>query len=111
MATLGTVLYEQAKTDEAEQTFSRALELCRTGQVRDGLLLGVLERKYGRTLIRQSRFEDAEPLLLSSLDRLTGVLGPGHRRTQSTVRAPGELYESRGKPSWAEQYRERLAPS
>ncbi len=108
MLTLGIVQRDRGNLTESHQTLSRAIRLLRENDVQDEMARGLLEKHYGRTLVALGRYEEAEPYLQRSLDTLTLVLGASHRRTQSTLEALVELYESWGKPDRAAEWRAKL---
>jgi len=59
----------------------------------------------GHTLAGQGRFEEAEPLLLESQQRLFEIAGNDDNRSQNAVRYLVEAYEAWGKPDKANEYR------
>ena len=58
--------------------------------------------------VRQSRYEDAEPLLLGAFHGRETKLGPEHPHTLGSLRELVSLYESWPKPDEAEKWRARL---
>ena len=57
----------------------------------------------------QTRYQDAEPLLLEALRGRETKLGPHHPRTLESAKQLVTLYESRPKPDEAAKWRAKLA--
>ncbi len=62
----------------------------------------------GRSLTWQRHYQEAEPLLLRSLEARSAAWGQEHGRTLRSVRALAALYDAWGKPEQARAYRARL---
>ena len=59
----------------------------------------------GECLVAQSRFPEAEALIVPAHPRMLEELGPGHPWTVDVSRRLVELYEAWGKPEKADPYR------
>jgi hypothetical protein len=61
----------------------------------------------GKTLAAQKSFDEAERVMLRSLEGFEASLGPAHPRTQRHVSEMADFYAAWGKPDEAQRYRER----
>jgi serine/threonine-protein kinase len=68
-------------------------------------VVAMSESKYGEVLVAQSRFDEAEPLLLRGHEQLTEHFGPDHPDTQKAARRLVALYEAWDKPDEAGRFR------
>jgi hypothetical protein len=75
-----------------------------SGHFRTGAFL----RNYGRCLLAQQRYEEAETTLLESHEFLARTLGPNHEATIDVVEMLGELYVAWGRPDKAAEYESLL---
>jgi serine/threonine protein kinase len=113
---LAMTLVSLEKYQEAAAQFERALEidpaLVKLLQVDpDSYTVrsqrsGRLSIAYGRLLVHQGRYEDAEFLLLSVLGALERDVPPDDTRTRRTRAFLVELYDAWGRPEKAAVYRE-----
>ena len=77
----------------------------------DRWMLDVYRARYGRTLFKLSRYDEAEAQLLQSHTALAAGSGPRHAHTLSVVKYLVDLYDTWGKPEKAAQWRARLTAS
>jgi len=90
---LGTLLREMGRPEEALDLSTRAVAQARASLGESHWLLGRFLKQHGMTLLRLSRFDEAETALLESNEVLNRTVGPDHPETAYTIGDLAELYE------------------
>ncbi len=72
-------------------------------------LRAVFRKQYGMSLLKQSRFEEAEAAMVPASKALEVSLGLENFRTQGSLEDLVELYETWGKDAEAEEIRKRIS--
>ncbi len=65
-------------------------------------------RLNGSVLSKLGRYEEGERLLLEAHGILSDGLGPAHSRTISAIEALADLYDKRGRPEKAREWRGKV---
>lgn len=106
---LGRILAEQPdKGAEAERHFRRALAL-RQEAIPDQWQVGATQLELGGLLLRQSRYPEAEPLLIAGLVRMMDTRGSDHSTSNEGKRDLAELYQRWQRPERYAAVRDSLA--
>jgi eukaryotic-like serine/threonine-protein kinase len=106
-ADLADVLAALGRGTEADSAYRAAIGTFAALGERGIVHTGETHRRYGRQLLRQRRFDEAETQLLRSLAVLESAYAPSSETSNvhETKRALMELYLARGRPDLAERYR------
>ena len=103
MPMLATILNQQRRYDEADETYRAAFEQAPRPS---NVVVGQMHRDYGRMLLGRKDFLRAEQQLLQSLELLERAYpAKTHPNLQETKRALMALYEQMGNPDAVERYR------
>ena len=105
---LGKSLVEVGELGSAEEALREALNIRRSILPPGHWQVASAESVLGWCLAKESRFREAEPLLVGSFERLSADRGPSHERTRDALKNVVEMYEAWGKPDMAANYRARL---
>ena len=108
---LGTLLLDRVALEEADRHAREAVALAgwtlRPGNWRRA----ESESLLGDCLTARGRYDDAEPLLLTSSSALRTSLVSGHGRTRKSLERLTALYTAWDEPKKAEEYRRLLRPA
>ncbi len=105
MLALGTLLLRTGESDEAESLARQCAEVRRRGLPEGHWQIAEAQSLLGACIQAEREFEQAEELLLQSLDVLRASRKPSDEHTRSAIRHLGELYEAWGRPEEAAKYR------
>jgi eukaryotic-like serine/threonine-protein kinase len=100
---LGATLLAQGRAEEARASLAEALEI-RRERFGDHWLVANTQSLYGEALCALERYDEAEPLLLQSVERLRATLGEQDFRARDAAGRVGRLYKAWGKPELAEPW-------
>jgi non-specific serine/threonine protein kinase/serine/threonine-protein kinase len=107
MGLLASVYTGQGRSEEAEQLYKTVQETqCRLG-MQDSRALGQL-LGLAKLYIEQSRYGEAEPLLLQAYQRKENLFGREHSSTINMLNQLVSLYEAWDKPEKTEEWRAKL---
>ena len=104
LSSLAQVRLAQGNTAEAEKLVGEAIAIHRNANSTAYAKIGFLETMLGTVLIRQSRFEEAEPLLRDTLELFGKSLPPDHQYVASAEHYLGEVLAATGKLADAEAH-------
>ncbi len=108
LGNVGAVLLAMGRVEEAEEQARLALEVF--GQTTaPPLPVAAAQGTLGECLTVSSDYEEAESLLLSSLETLKAERGLAHDETRAAVRRIAKLYDAWGREDLAEQHRSSLS--
>jgi serine/threonine-protein kinase len=106
MGWLAHIHFSQGRHAEADTRYREAIELTPADSEGRTILQAEMRRAYGRVLVEQRRFADAEAELLRSLELLSSALTTAdHPNIQETKRALMALYGAWNKRNMVERYR------
>jgi serine/threonine-protein kinase len=106
MGWLAHIHFSQGRHADADARYREAIELTPADSEGRTILQAEIRRAYGRVLVEQRRFTEAEAELLRSLDLLTSALPTAeHPNIQETRRALMALYSAWNKPALVERHR------
>ena len=106
MMALGTSLLKAGKPEDAESLARRCVQVRKRVLPEGDWQVAEARNLLGACLQAQSRFEEAEGLLLQSLDVLRERRGTSDAHTRTANRRLAELYAAWGRPEEAAKYRE-----
>jgi serine/threonine-protein kinase len=109
MAMLGRVLARQGRYAEGEVLLRQARSAL-AALAGTGWLLSDAESALAACLAAQGRFAEAEPVALGAFERLRGLYGDRHERTQLALKVVVDLYERWGKTEQRDAYAARVVP-
>ncbi len=104
MLGLGEVLLSMKRPGEAEAIIREAVAIRQESLPADHPLTAEAGSLLGASLVAQSRFAEAEPVLIASYETLSERYGNSHRATTATAQRLVDLYESWGRPDEARRY-------
>jgi tetratricopeptide (TPR) repeat protein len=104
----GTILIALHRAPEAEHVFSAAVGLC-AGRIPPERLWEA-KSLLGWSMVKQSRLEEAEPLLLRSFAGLSELLGVDDLLTRAAAARIAEMYEAWRKPDLFAHYQSLATP-
>jgi tetratricopeptide (TPR) repeat protein len=105
LSSLGSFLIERGNYVDAESAFREVLEIVRGALPEGHWRIADVESTLGLTMVGQKRFDEAEPLIVDSLNRLKDDAGvPAEHRTAARQRAV-RLYTDWEKPEEAARFR------
>ncbi|MFQ5411778.1 MAG: tetratricopeptide repeat protein, partial [Phycisphaerae bacterium] len=108
MTHLGRILVRLHRYEEALPLLREALETRRKRLPAGHWKTAKTESVLGACLAGLGRFEEAEPLLLSSYPRIAKDRGPFHRRTREALQRIVQMYTLWGKPEAGVKYQALL---
>lgn len=92
---------------EAESDFDECLSILEASLPPGHDVLAMNRGKYGSLLTALHRFDEAEPILIDSYDKLQAHFGGGHPDTQRAQNRLVNLYDASDRPHLASNYREQ----
>lgn len=104
MNNLATLYQRRGKLAEADALFRELLDLCGKSLPPDHPYAAIFASNYADCLTDQSRFEEAERLLLSSQSVLETKFGKDHARSVKGRARLARMYEKSGRPELAKDY-------
>jgi serine/threonine protein kinase/tetratricopeptide (TPR) repeat protein len=104
----GLSLMDLRRPREAEPLLRESLEIRRQALPQGHWLIAASESALGGCLLACRRFPEAEALLLQGYDGLKASRGETHALTVEAARRVVALYEARGKPDKAAEWRKKL---
>ncbi len=105
---LGRLLTTQGKFQEAEPLLRRAVETFRNKFPKTSTMTADAENVLGACLTGLRRYDEAEPLLLKSYETIYAVKGNKTKLAQTALDRLARLYDAKGQPAKAAQYRAAL---
>jgi serine/threonine-protein kinase len=106
---LGEVYLEEGQVERAEKLFRDAVDRLTHKSTTDPLYVGIAHIKLGRALVREKRYQEAEPETLAGYEALTQREG----KSPSWLRKAREdliaVYDALQQPEKAARYRAELA--
>jgi tetratricopeptide (TPR) repeat protein len=105
---LAEILVHNGKSEEAEPLLRECLQIRSESDANDRLIAET-ESLLGGCLTALGRFEEAESLLLESYPRIESAEDKPHDLTRTACRRIIELYDARGDPEKANEWRAKLA--
>lgn len=111
MNNVGNILRDCGSLDESAALFADLLARARQSLPATHTYLPVFLSNYARTLLAQENMEQAEALLLETMELNLKHAGESHPRTIGTMRTIVTLYEKWNRPDKAELYRARIDAS
>jgi len=105
LCNLADLLRRKGQYDAAEVYFLEGLAIFEAVLPPDHWQLAYNRNLFGALLVAESRFAEAEPLLLESYEKLGVHFGDRHQRTLEAARHLVALYEAWNKPEQADAYR------
>lgn len=104
---LAEIAVEKGRLDEAERHADRALEIYHAAYPDGNSKIFGGEATLGHVYLTQGRYAMAEPLLLGAYESMEAVQDRAPYR-MAVLESLIELYEAKGMPELADDYRERL---
>lgn len=104
LSSLAQVRLAQGDTHAAEKLVREAISIHRDANSTAYAKIGFLQTMLGTVLLRQSRFEEAEPILRNTLDLFAESLPPDHQYVASAEHYLGEALAGTGKLEDAEAH-------
>ncbi len=105
MLNLGRILVDEGSYEEALGVLEAAMQDAE-GRLPEGhSYRAMLKVALGKCLMGLHRWDGAEAQLLAGCEAMNASPGPAHPRTQECITALVRLYESRGQPEKAEEWR------
>lgn len=111
LITKGLIFTRSGKTQEGEALLREAVKLRTESLPAEHFWVALAKGALGECLATQKRYEEAEPLLVGSYNRLNEVFGEKHNRTAEALWRLVRFYQERDKPQLAATYRALLPAS
>ena len=108
MNNLALVYLRQGRSAEAEPLYAEVVAAVRANMPPGFYGLGISLAGWAQCLIELDRLDDAEAALLEAHPILQSAMGPEHRHTLWAISLFADLYEARGRPDQAAEWREKL---
>jgi len=105
-AMLGSALTDGGKSHLGETHLRTALQIRKKALPANHYLIANTESLLGSCLAVQGRFDEAEPLLLGSYEKLKTKFGDRHEKTIAARERIAKLYEAMKKPEAALKFRD-----
>ncbi|MEP7340374.1 MAG: tetratricopeptide repeat protein [Acidobacteriota bacterium] len=106
---LGRLLVTKSEVQEAEPLLREAVETFRRTFPKTSTMTADAENVLGECLTELRRYDEAEALLTASYKTIYDYKGNATKLAQQALRRLIKLYEAKGQPTKATQYRELLA--
>jgi len=94
---IGDLQNKLGRYDEAEVLFRNLLPRARETFPAGHILLGIVLSRYGESLLRLERYEQAKPVLQEGHSLLLASLGADHRHTKNAARLLADLKATQGR--------------
>ncbi len=108
LSLLGRILVQAGQFDRAEPLLHESLAISRQKLPAGHWTTLRTQVVLAEALAAQGAFDEAEPLLLDSYSRFNETIGASHVRTLDALQRLVSLYDTRGMPDKAEEYRSLL---
>ena len=99
---------KNGKPRAAEASYREAIAMTRRTMGDDYWVVGAIRFNFGKLLLGEDRFGEAEAQLVPAYDILSRGLGPDSRRAVLAAERLAAFYETRGRPDRAAHYRALL---
>jgi serine/threonine-protein kinase len=107
---LGSMYDRQGRYEDAERAYGHAVALAHRILPDGAYEIGMLLKGHGSVLRKLGRYERAEAALLESHDLLSESRGETFAGTRLVAEDLALLYDARGRPDLANEFRERSSP-
>ncbi|MCC6410001.1 MAG: serine/threonine protein kinase [Planctomycetes bacterium] len=105
---LGMLLNVPGRQEEAEPYLRRAAQLATDLLAPDDVNVGLLRLNHGACLAWLKRWDESEPILLSSFQTLVELLPAGHENLGKAIRTIADAYKANGFPEKSDEWRAKL---